>query len=147
VLDASPEQLDAALANVSAYARILPYTKDVRFVGGNRDDFLVWLRQGTSFLEASYTIRVRAAAVGPEERLVRFWLDPSRPHGIDDASGFFRYEPLAPTAAGKPRGMLTFGIWVNIGGGFVRSLFEGRVQHIVMTIPQRVRAYVAARST
>ena len=42
VLDASPNQeLDAALANVSAYSRILPFTKDARLLGGTRDDFLI----------------------------------------------------------------------------------------------------------
>jgi hypothetical protein len=147
VLETSPAELDSLLEDVSTFPRILPNTRDVSFVGRDRSDLLIWLRQGTALFNSSYTIRVRAnPGQRPDDRIVRFWLDRARPHGIDDASGFFRYETLAPTSSGKPRVLLTFGIWVDIGPGIVRSLFEGRIQRIILTVPQRLRAYLAERA-
>jgi hypothetical protein len=154
VIAASPDQLDALFEDVSAYPRILPYTKAARLVGREGRDLLVWLREGNALLDASYTIRVhRDPSLGEEQgeprgpRTVRFWIDRTRPHGIEDASGFFRYEPIAPSASGERRLLVTFGIWVDIGSGIVRSLFEGRIQRIVLTVPQHLRAFVAQRRT
>lgn len=144
LLDASPGQLDALFEDVSAYRQILPYTKDVRSLGHDGPDLVIWLRQGKSFLDASYTVRVRSEpgeATG--ERLVRFWIDRRQRHGIDDAYGYFRYRPVA--SDGPQRVLLTFGIWVDIGPGLVRDLFEGRIQRVVLTVPDHVRATLAAR--
>ncbi len=110
------------------------------------------MREGTAFLDASYTVHVHrdpglADAQGEPRgpRIVRFWVDQTRPHGIEDASGFFRYEPIAPSASGEQRLLVTFAIWVDIGSGIVRSLFEGRIQRIVLTVPQHLRTFVAQR--
>ena len=153
IIDASPEELDALFEDVSTYPRILPYTKASKLIGREGGDLLVWLRQGTSILDASYTVRVRkearpgrAASAPGEARTVRFWLDLSRPHGIKDASGFFRYAPIAPGSRGQPRVLLTFGVWVDLGSGIVRALFEGRIQRAVLTVPQHLRTFVAERS-
>ena len=148
IVDTSPDELSSLLENVATYRRILPYTKDVRFIGRDRvGDSLVWLRQGNGFLNASYTVGVRAG-LGQHagQRIVRFWVDPSLPHGIHDASGFFEFEPLANSSSGEPRVLLTYGIWVDIGSGIVRDLFEGRIQRIALTVPQRLREYVAERA-
>jgi hypothetical protein len=152
VISASPDQLDSLFEDVSAYPHILPYTKTARLVGREGRDLLVWLREGTALVDASYTIHVHrdpglADAQGEPRgpRIVRFWVDQTRPHGIEDASGFFRYEPIAPSASGEQRLLVTFAIWVDIGSGIVRSLFEGRIQRIVLTVPQHLRTFVAQR--
>jgi hypothetical protein len=148
ILNTSPDELSSLLENVATYRRILPYTKDVRFIGRHRvGDSLVWLRQGNALLDASYTVGVHAGlAQRAGQRLVRFRVDPSLPHGIHDASGFFEFEPLANTPSGEPRVLVTYGIWVDIGSGIVRDLFEGRIQRIALTVPQRLRDYVAERA-
>jgi hypothetical protein len=144
-LDASPDEIDSLLADVSSYRHFLPYTKDARLVARDGSDLVVWLRQGNALLDASYTIRVRPESSSP--RVVRFWLDRSRAHGIADASGFFRYEPAPgpPASPGKRPLLLTFCIWVDVGPGMVRVLFEGRIQNIVLSVPQHLRDYVAER--
>ncbi len=145
ILDASTSELDEALRDVGTYPRILPYTKDIRLLARDGSDLVVWLRQGRSFLDASYTVRIRATAgARPESHVVRFWIDRSRPHGIDDASGSFEYEPIAPGTTGEPRLLLTFTIWVDIGPGLVRDLFERRIQDVVLTVPDHLRALLAA---
>src|SRR5690606_5173265 len=95
------------------------------------------LAQGNALMEAEYTIRVRRT-----RNEARFWLDPSRPHGIDDAWGFFRYQPFVG-ANGEPRVLLTYGVLVDMGPGIVRELFEERVRAALLSVPQLVRREVA----
>ena len=140
IVDSSAAEVSAMLEDVNAYRRVLPRTKRVKLVavepGGDR---LVELVQGTAIMEAEYTIRVRHY---PARREVRFWLEPSRPHEIDDAFGYFRVEPFTGSG-GEQRVLLTYAILVDVGPGIVRELFEERVRAALMSVPQLVRRYVA----
>jgi hypothetical protein len=153
IVDASPEELARVFDDVKAYRHLLPKTKAVTVVGENNGDRYVELRQGNAVLEAAYTIRIHR---DPAKSEVRFWLDPSRPHGIEDAWGFFRTAPIpaspgdaaiaaaeAMRPGGQPRTLLTFGILVDMGPGIVRDLFEDRLCAITLTVPDLVRRYVA----
>jgi hypothetical protein len=75
-----------------------------------------------------------------EHHTVRFWLDLTRPHGIDDAWGFFRYMPL-----GAGRVLLTWGALVDVGAGIVRMFFEERLRSAVLSVPERVRGYMTQK--
>jgi hypothetical protein len=138
VVDASASELTALLEDVRAYRQLLPHTKAAQLIGVNGNVFFVELRQGTALLETSYTIRVRREEGG---QLFRFWLDPTKPHGIADASGFFRVSPLPDD---PPRVLLTYGILVDVGPGIVRDLFEERLRTLVLQVPQLVRQYALA---
>jgi hypothetical protein len=138
IVEATRADLDAALDDVNAYRAILPRTKDARLVGHDGGDALVELRQGNALVEATYTVRVRKVDGGRE---YRFWLDPRRPHGIEDAWAFVRVEPLAQVAPGVPRSLLTYGVLVDVGDGLVRDLFEERIRATALSVPQRVRDY------
>ena len=94
------------------------------------------------------TIRVRREEGG---KLFRFWLDPTKPHGIADAWGFFRVSPVegnttADGSAGAPHVLLTYGILAvdHVGPGLVRDLFEERLRTLVLAVPQLVRQYARA---
>lgn len=137
IVDASAAELSGLLDDVAALRRVLPKTKRAHVVGRAGGDQLIELVQGTTLVEAAYTIRVRRA---PGE--VRFWLDPSRPHAIDDAWGFFRYEPFVADS-GEQRVLLTYGVLADIGPGIVRELFEERVRAALLSVPQLVRRQVA----
>jgi len=137
VMDASAAEVAQVIENVESLGRVLPRTKRARVVGTSHGDELLELVQGNALMEAEYTVRVRK---GPRE--ARFWLDPSRPHGIDDAWGFFRYEPfIAPS--GEERVLLTYGVLVDVGPGIVRELFEERVRAALLSVPQLLRRQVA----
>lgn len=159
VVDASTAELSAMLEDVGTYRRVLPRTKRARLVGVEGKDMLIELAQGNALLEAEYTLRVRpvvaaavpsiapptsGASLPPREgtREFRFWLDGSRPHGIDDAWGFFRLEPI-PGPGGDARVLLTYGVLVDVGPGLVRDLFEERLRAALLSVPQLVRRYVA----
>jgi hypothetical protein len=128
------------LEDVNSYRHVLPRTQSARRVGTTpHGDALVEVTQGTSLVSATYTMRLRhEESVDGGALNVRFWLDPSRPHGIDDAWGFFRAQPLA-----DGRTMLTFGVLVDMGDGLARDLFEERVRDLALGVPQLVKSYVA----
>jgi hypothetical protein len=138
VVSASEAELDAALLDPRTYTQILPRTKGARVLGREGGDLLVELRQGTWLMEGAYTIVVRR-----DGREIRFWLDPRRPHDIEDAWGFFRIEPLAQVAPRTPRSLLTYGVLVDLGPGLVRDLFEEKIRGLALSVPDRVRDYVA----
>lgn len=141
VIDAPPADVAALLDDAYALERVLPRTRTAAFVGAVDGDRLLQVTQGNSLMEATYTLRVRRDA-GES----RFWLDSTRPHGIDDAWGFFRWQAMTG-AAGETRTLLTYGILVDVGGGFglVGNLFEDRLRAALLSVPQRVQQQVALR--
>lgn len=145
LIDASPSELLGLFEDVSAYKQVLPRTKQARLVGMNDGDLFVELRQGNAVVETSYTIRVhRERDDGTGGTIFRFWLDRHKPHGIEDAWGYFRLQPVADGPAGSPRTLLTYGILVDIGPGLVRDLFEEPLREMALTVPQRMRQYALA---
>ncbi|AKV02467.1 hypothetical protein AKJ09_09130 [Labilithrix luteola] len=143
VVDVGASELSAVLEDVDAYRRVLPKTKQARLVGMSGNDRLVEVVQGNALVQATYTMRVRSEPVAPSgQREVRFWLEPTLPHEIDDAWGFFRVEPFIGEN-GNPRVLLTYGVLVDVGAGIVRDLFEERVRSALLSVPQLVRRYVA----
>jgi hypothetical protein len=148
VLDASASEVAALLEDVDAYRRVLPRTKRARLVSQEGTDKLVEILQGNALMEAEYTIRVRkephsSVGVGSSSsQEYRFWLEPSRPHGIDDAWGYFRLEPFTG-ASGEPRVLFTYAVLVDVGPGIVRELFEERFRAALLSLPQLVRRQVA----
>lgn len=143
IVDAQAAEIAALFDDMDAYRRVLPRTTRARLAGVEPNgDRLVELAQGTALVEAEYTIRVRSDPPAGPRREVRFWLERSRPHEIDDAWGFFRMDPFTSTA-GEQRVLLTYAILVDVGPGIVRELFEEKVRAALMSVPQLVRRYVA----
>lgn len=139
-LDASPTDLAVLLDDMDAYRRILPLTQSADLVGKNDFDQFVQFRQGTKLFSATYTVRIRREL---DLGRVRFWLEPSQPHTIPDIWGFFRWQPVP---AARPRVLLTYGILAQLGPAVLVQLFEARVQRVLLTVPARLKEYVARRS-
>jgi hypothetical protein len=143
IVDAAPAELTALFENADAYRRVLPHTRQARILALEPNgDRLVQLEQGTAIASAAYTLRVHEDRGAANGREIRFWLEPTKPHEIDDAWGFFRCEPFMGPA-GEQRVLLTYAILVDVGPGIVRELFEERVRSALLSVPQRVRRYVA----
>jgi hypothetical protein len=139
VVEATPAELESVFYDVSAYKTILPHTLSARLFARLDDDIFVEVRQGNALAQGSYTLRMRKSG---DHREVRFWVDRQRPHDIEDAWGFFRVEPLAPVTPGVPRTLVTYGILLDIGPGLLRALFEPKIRDAMLSVPQRLRAYV-----
>jgi hypothetical protein len=136
VVDAKASELERVLADVSGWPRFLPKTRLARRVGTVAGDALVEVTHGSTLFQVSYTMRVHR-----EGNLVRFWMEPSRPHDIEDAWGFFRMEPFE-----SERTLVTYGVLIDMGAGLLRSFFENRVRELALTVPQRVRGLFLERT-
>ena len=133
IIDAPQVRVLAALLDPAAYLHILPLVQETREVGWSDGDRLYYFRHGSSLGSGGYTCRVHPEAGGT----LRFWLDPSQPHDIDDAWGYFRVDD-----AGNGRTLLTVGMLVDLGFGFARLLFEERIRSRLLTTPGLVKRYV-----
>ena len=95
VFDAQADELVAArrrerlAADPSKNARRAPGG-----LGSSAGDFLLEVTHGSAIVQVTYTLRVHR-----EGNVVRFWMDPARPHDIEDAWGFFR---SIPSTADEP---------------------------------------------
>lgn len=138
VVDATPDEILSLAGDEAAFAQILPRVKSAKRVDGNGDDQHVEITQGTSIVTASYVLHVRKYS---NEHTLRFWMDPSYPHAVDDAWGFVRATPLF-TADGAVKTLVTYGALVDIGQGFVRAFYEERLRAAMLSVPQLLRAYV-----
>lgn len=137
IVHAQPDELAALLDDVDVWRRLLPHTRQARQVGTAAGDAIVELTHGSALVQVTYSLRVRR-----EGNVIRFWLDRSRPHGIEDAWGFLRAEPLDGA-----RTLVAYGILIDMGAGLLRNLFEERVRRLALTVPERVRGLLLERST
>jgi hypothetical protein len=136
LIDAEPREVTRLFDDVGTWRRVLPKTRSARPVAHAADDALVEMTHGTAWLQATYTMRVHRDVDG-----IRFWVDPRRPHDIEDAWGFVRAEPF-----GDGRTLVTYGILVDIGPSLLRDLFEERVRVLALSVPDRIRDLLAERS-
>jgi hypothetical protein len=143
VVDARAREVSALIDDVATWQKILPKTRSARVVGFAGDDPLISVTHGTALVQATYTIRVHR-----EGSVVRFWLDSSRPHDIEDIWGFMRVEPVPSQADGADQGqaLVSYGVMVDMGPGLLRDLFESHVRDLALTVPGRVRGLVSDRA-
>jgi len=138
VLRASPEEVLATLQSVEQLPHALPRTKNARLVAAKGRTAHVELTQGNAFVEATYTVRL-VRDRGSDE--LRFWLDHSRPHDIDDVWGFFRVEHF-----GRGQSLVTVAVALDLGPGIARMLFEGKVQRLILQTPRHIRDFVEPKA-
>jgi hypothetical protein len=135
LVKATPEHVLAAMDDVEALAAMLPRTKHATFVDGTDSSRRIELCQGNSIVEATYTVRLFATDKPGE---LRFELDRSRPHGIDDVYGYFQVERFDDA-----RSLVTVASAVDVGSGFMAMLFGKRVQDVILSAPNVMRDYFA----
>ncbi|MEO8876308.1 MAG: hypothetical protein ABI461_12035 [Polyangiaceae bacterium] len=138
IIDATPDELMGILEDAAAWESVLPKTKYATRVTSGPNDERVELHQGNALVDATYTLHLVRDV---HEQKIKFWLDLNRPHTIEDAWGYFRYQVVS--TPGEPsRLLVTYGALVDVGPGMLRSLYENRVHAAMMTVPNRLRAYV-----
>ncbi len=136
IIAASPAEVMAVLLDPGAYQYIFPLTQDARLVSRQGDDFFLTLRQGGKTISGEYTVRARRETPS----LVRFWMDPTRPHDIGDCWGFFRVDP---TEGGRT--LLTYGALLHLEFGVMKLLFQEKIRAFALETPNLLRRYVEDR--
>lgn len=133
---ASVAEALAVLSDPLKLAKVLPRTRRVTLLWRSGLDARVELEQGTSLIRAVYSVRLTYEL---RAGVLRFWLDGSRPHDIDDLFGFFRV-----TRFDSERTLVTLAAMVDVGDGLSR-LFERSVEHAILKTPGRLRDAIEKR--
>jgi len=136
IIDAPAARVMRALDDTSAYRAIFPLTLEAKAQGRRGYDRLVFFRHGGRVGSAGYTAIVRRESPS----LVRFWLDPSRPHEVEDMWGYFRVDPLGPD-----KSLLTYGALLLLEPGFVRFFFSEKIRSYALETPLLVKRWVEGR--
>lgn len=134
---ATPEEVLGTLQSVQTLPQALPNTHSARLVGIDGQRAFVELVQGNSVAQVSYTIQL--ARTGEHE--LKFWLDPSRPHDIENVWGFFRAEPFEGDQT-----LVTMAVALDLGPGLARMLFEERIRQVILDAPRLLRDFVEPRA-
>jgi hypothetical protein len=142
MVDASPDELMGVLEDAHAWEAVLPKTKYATRISSSANEERVELHQGNALVDATYTLHL---VNDRNTQTIRFWVDLNRPHTIEDAWGFFRWQVVSAPGA-PPRILLSYGALVDVGPGILRSVYENRVGLAMLTVPQRLRAYVMRSS-
>ncbi|MEO8179191.1 MAG: SRPBCC family protein [Deltaproteobacteria bacterium] len=133
---AEPRQVFEVLNEVSTLSDVLPKTRSTRILDRNGNRVRMELEQGTSVVSTTFTVFFELEPPDGrfDPRVVRFWLDPSQPHSIDDVWGFFR-----ATRYDDQYSLVSVGALVDLGTGVIRMLFEERIQRSILRTPNRIR--------
>jgi hypothetical protein len=134
VMRAEPLDVLMALADVESLPHALPSTLSATMVSREGTRAKIELVQGKAPFLARYTIVLEQAEDG---NVIRFWLDPTRPHDIKDVWGFFRVDSF-----GEGKALVTVAAAIDLGPGLARALFEDRVQRTILRAPSRIRSFV-----
>jgi hypothetical protein len=133
---AEPRQVFEVLNELSTLSDVLPTTRSTRILDRSGNRVRVELEQGNSVVSTTFTVffELEPPDARFDPRLVRFWLDPSEPHSIDDVWGFFR-----ATRYDDQHSLVSVGALVDLGSGVIRMLFEKRIQRSILRLPNRIR--------
>jgi hypothetical protein len=136
---AEPRQVFDVLNRLRTLSDILPQTRNTRIIDRSGNRVRVELEQGNSMVSTTFTVffQLEPPEGLDDPHVVRFWLDPSQPHGIDDAWGFFR-----AARYDAQHSLVSVGALVNLGPGVIRMLFEQRIQRSILRMPKRIRETV-----
>lgn len=126
-----------ALARREAAWRVLPHVAIIEDLGEQEGD-LVWrVEHAFSFVRGGYVLRIRLDWGADGRHLIRFWVDKRFDRDVDDAWGYFLFEPLGPD-----RTRLRYHVRAVLLPGIIRWLFSEKVQWALMSVPERAARYV-----
>ena len=133
---AEPRQVFEVLNQLPTLSQVLPSTRNTRIIDRSGNRVRVELEQGNSMVSTTFTVFFELEPPDSQwdPRVVRFWLDPSKPHSVDDLWGFFR-----ATRYDEQRSLVAVGALVDLGPGVIRMLFEERIQRSILRMPNRIR--------
>lgn len=140
VVDATVDEIMAIAGDPEAYTAILSATREVRVLARRGSDLQVYLSQGSGLVSVNNVVLMRREAPG----LLRFWLDPSEPHDLDDGWGFLRVEPWAKppwlkmSSRPGPRSLITWGVLMRIDSPDIKLRYSEVVRRAVMETAGRI---------
>jgi ribosome-associated toxin RatA of RatAB toxin-antitoxin module len=133
---AEPRRVFEVLNSLPNLTQVLPSTRRSEVIDRQERGVRVEIEMGNNLVSTTYTVffALEQADEQAEAHTVRFWLDPSRPHSIDDVWGFFR-----ATRFDSQHALVAVGAAVDLGSGLLRVLLQSRIQRTILRMPTRIR--------
>lgn len=123
-----------ALLDTARYPRMLPACTSARVLASRGEQRTVSLVHEVGPIRASYSLLARAVAA---RRDLTFSLDPSRPHSVRAAWGFFTVRPQ-----GASRSVLSYGLMADYGDGLFGGLLRPKLREWSLRVPSLIKAFV-----
>jgi hypothetical protein len=137
-IDATVDEVMTLGSDPASYTSILYATHEARVLSRRGRDVQVYLRQGEGLASVSYVVLVRRES----ENLIRFWLDLSQPHDLDDGWGFLRAEPWPKQLGGL---VVTWGVLMRIDAAPLKLQFSESLRRYAMETPSLLVQTLIAR--
>ena len=119
----------------SQYRHMLPQVHSATQVSRNGDtERLIRFTHEVGPVSAEYCLRFQYNA---STKTVMFRLDPSRPHDVRAAWGFFRLR-----SHGNGKTLVSFGAMVDVGSGLISGALQARLHEWVLKIPWTFKRHV-----
>lgn len=137
VIDAKPAEVMAALLQIETYRHVLPKLLSFSPHPTSKEGHIsADCEIGGSLGTAKFT--ARAERKGDR---VRFWVDRTRSHEIDDAFGWFIVSPEGDKTK------VSFRIWIDVGSGLTEMFFGSRIKELALDMPERLKRFVDAKKS
>jgi len=150
-VDATVDEVMTVAGDPGSYTSILYATREARVMSQSGRDMQVYLRQDLGGISVSYAMLVRREAAN----LIRFRLDPSQPHDLDDGWGYLRAEPWSeppwfgrwktpePPSVGKrktsePHSIITWGLLLRIDATPLKLHYSEQIRRYAMLTPRLI---------
>lgn len=133
---APSDEVWRTVLDIRHYPRLIPGVVEARVVQDDGSDRLVFLRHRYSFIHAAYFVRMH---IDQASHTVRFELDRSRPHDVEDGRGFLSVAPFRGDES-----IVTWGVLADVGSGLVTGMLEPLLYDWILRVPWCVRGKIEA---
>jgi hypothetical protein len=137
VIAAPPEMVWRALLDTYYYRRTLPAVLEANLVKDTGNQRVVFLRQGSRFIQITDYLRLSIRA---DRKEMDFCIDERLPHSIKAGWDFF-----AVRTYGKAKTVLAYGVMVDVGDNLVAELMRGTTREWMLKVPSLVKRFVEGR--
>jgi carbon monoxide dehydrogenase subunit G len=133
-IDLPADAVWRALLDTARYPKMLPACTAARVLASRGDQRTISLVHEVGPVRAAYALHARVDAA---RRDITFSLDPSRPHDVRAAWGFFTVRPQ-----GASRSVLSYGVMADYGDGVFGGLLRPKLREWSLRVPALVKAFV-----
>ncbi|QQR89919.1 MAG: SRPBCC family protein [Myxococcales bacterium] len=134
IISASPEDVWKTITNTNKYKYIFPFVVSAKLLKQKGSKRIVLLEHAKGPLSVSYAL---LGVTEEDKKELTFQLDTSRPHDIKAAWGFFTVRPWK-----DGKSILSYGIMLDTGDGFFKSMLREQISNTVLNVPRRIRRYI-----
>ena len=138
----------SALLDIRQYPRLIPGVVEARLVearlvedravpdravADRGSDRVIFLRHRYSFIHAAYFAKMH---IDEGSHTVRFELDRSRPHDVEDGRGFITVAPYRGRES-----IVTWGVLADVGAGLITGVLAPLLHDWILRVPWCVRGH------